>query len=89
MIAKEWRDARWKFGLGLVLLFGLLLSFPVLPSYGDVLETVRTWPVGDPAFPKPDPTNLAMEELSIIYGVGGGLMLALLALLLGVGLISN
>ncbi len=89
MVAKEWRDARWKLGLGAVLLLVLLFSFPVLPSYAETLELVRTWPVDDPAFPKPDPANLAMENLSTIYGVGGGLMLAALALLLGAGLISS
>jgi ABC-type transport system involved in multi-copper enzyme maturation permease subunit len=89
MIAKEWRDARWKLGLGAVLLFGILLRFPVPTPYGDILKMVGTWPVGDPASGKPAPVDLAMEELSIIYGVGGGLLLALLALLMGVSLISS
>ena len=89
MIAKEWRDARWKLVLGVVLLFVLLFSFPVPPSYREILEVVRTWPVDDPAFPKPDPVNLALEDLSIIYGIGAGLMMAALALFAGVGLISS
>ena len=89
MIAKELRGAWWKLGLGLVLLFGLLLSFPVPTPYEDVVETVRTWPVDDPAFPKPRPVELALEELSVIYGIAGGLLLTPLALLLGVGSISN
>ena len=89
MIAKEWRDARWKLLLGVVLLFVLLFRFPILPSYGETLELVRTWPVDDPLFPKPEPANLALEDLSTVYGVGGGLMLAAQALLLGVGLIAS
>ena len=89
MVNKELRGAWWKLGLGLVLLFGLLLSFPVPTPYGDILETVRTWPVDDPAFPKPEPVELALEELSVIYGIAGGLLLIPLALLLGVGSISN
>lgn len=89
MVAKEWRDARWKLGLGAVLLLVLLFSLPVIPSYAETLELVRTWPVDDPLFPKPDPANLAIENLSTVYGVGGGLMLAALALLLGAGLISR
>jgi ABC-type transport system involved in multi-copper enzyme maturation permease subunit len=89
MIAKELRGAWWKLGLGLVLLFSLFLSFPVPPPYGEILETVRTWPVNGPEFPKPEPVDFALEQLSVIYGVAGGLLLVPLALLLGVGVISN
>lgn len=89
MIAKEWWDVRWKFGAGVLLLLVLLVTFPLPTPYADILETVRTWPTGDPAFPRPKPVDLALEELSLIYGVGGGLLLIPSALLLGAGLISS
>ncbi len=89
MVAKEWQDVRWKFGAGALLLLVLLVSLPLPTPYADVLETVRTWPTGDLAYPKPKPVDLALEELSWIYGVASGLLLISSALLLGVGTILS
>lgn len=77
MIAKEWRDARWKFLVAAVL---VLVMTPNLTPYGELVKYTPGTGV---------PAARATYELFIFYGAGGYGALIPLAALLGVALISG
>lgn len=105
MIAKEWRDARWKFFIATILV--LLLSTYLTP-YSEIVEMAKETrshvttdaetegPRGstarEPAPPPPaayDPERLALNEMWGFYNMGGLVILGPLALLLGATLIAG
>lgn len=77
MIAKEWRDARWKFAVATVLV--VLLSSYLTPYE----ELVR---MAESQF---DPEQMALDEMWGFYNVGGLVILGSLALLLGGTLVAG
>lgn len=104
MIAKEWRDARWKFLVATVLV--LLLSTYLTP-YAEILEVAEqingraasnaetkggSGADRDPASLPPagyDPERMALNEMWGFYNVGGLVTLGSLALVLGATLVSG
>jgi ABC-2 type transport system permease protein len=94
MIAKEWRDARWK--LAIALLFTLLL-IPSLAPYGEIVrmaQNVTTELPDGTQIPESerlstDPAKYAVQDMASLYTVGGVAVLLPLAALLGVGLVSG
>lgn len=95
MVAKEWRDARWKFAVATILV--LLLSTYLTP-YSEIVATAgeiggMTMGEGrDPALPPSVAYNaerMALDEMWGFYNVGGLVALGSLALVLGATLISG
>lgn len=94
MIAKEWRDARWK--LAIALLFTLLL-IPSLAPYGEIVrmaQNVTTELPDGTQIPESerlstDPAKYAVQDMESLYTVGSVAVLLPLAALLGVGLVSG
>jgi ABC-2 type transport system permease protein len=79
MVAKEWRDARWKFLVAAVPV--VLLVFLITP-YEDVVRMVK-------GMPGEDPVTIALLDISDLYYLGGLFVLLPLAALLGVASISG
>lgn len=81
MVAKEWRDARWKFALGTL---GILAfaAFVVLPY-----ERMSSMPGRSPGGLRP--ADYAVGSLSGAFGTAGGYALIPLAVLIGVTLVSG
>lgn len=77
MIAKEWREARWKFLIAAALVLVLTLN---LTPYEELVKYVPDTSV---------PAARATYELFLFYGAGGYVVLIPLAALLGVALISG
>ncbi len=112
MIAKEWRDARWKL-IAIALLAVATLIYANLPTpYEEIVKVARYNSKVNPVDAVPNvisngagaakpglsaktielPTNpaeISVDELWSVYSFGGGAAMALLAGLLGVGLISG
>ena len=86
MIAKEWRDARWKF---FIAAFVVALLVPLLTPYEDVVEGVDDVPARHLPVGVGNPEEYAMQEFTGFYTVGGIAILLPLAGSLGVGLISG
>ncbi len=94
MVAKEWRDARWKLAAAMVL---TLLLVPSLAPYEEIVRlaqnVVTELPDGT-QIPESqrlstDPAEYAVQDMASLYGVGGVAILLPLAALLGVGLVSS
>jgi hypothetical protein len=79
LIAKEWRDARWRFLVAAVPV--VLLVFLIAP-YEDVVRMVK-------GMPGEDPVTIALRDISDLYYFGGLFVLLPLAALLGVASISG
>jgi ABC-type transport system involved in multi-copper enzyme maturation permease subunit len=79
LIAKEWRDARWRFLVAAVPV--VLLVFLIAP-YEDVVRMVK-------GMPDEDPVTIALRDISDLYYFGGLFVLLPLAALLGVASISG
>lgn len=79
MIAKEWRDARWKFLIATVPVVLLVL---LLSPYGEFVEEARR-------IPGEDPVENALRDLNDLYYLGGFFVLLPLAAFLGVASISG
>jgi ABC-2 type transport system permease protein len=79
MIAKEWRDARWKFLIALVLV--VLWLFLLTPYDEFVAETMKY-------APNEDPGKDALYDIGELYYVGGFFVLLPLAAFLGVASVS-
>lgn len=79
MIAKEWRDARWKLIAAAVpvVLYALILS-----PYAEFIEEARR-------VPSENPVEVALRDLSDLYYLGGLFVLMPLAGFLGVASISG
>lgn len=94
MIAKEWRDARWKLAVAMV--FALLLV-PSLTPYEEIMrmaQNVTTELPDGTRIPESqrlstDPARYAVQDMASLYAVGGVAILLPLAVLLGVGLVSS
>lgn len=94
MIAKEWRDARWKLAVAVV--FALLL-IPTVTPYGEVVRLAQNvtteLPDGTriPAAERfsTDPAKYAVQNTAELYKVGSIGVLLPLAALLGVALVSG
>lgn len=94
MIAKEWRVARWKLAIAMVL---ALLLVPSLAPYEEVMrlaQDVTTELPDGTQIPESqrlstDPAEYAVQDMASLYGVGGVAILLPLAALLGVGLVSG
>ncbi len=103
MIAKEWRDARWKFVVATVLV--LLLSTYLTP-YSEIaamaeetrssiikeMEVRETREGREPALLPPsayDPERMALDEMWGFYNMGGLFTLGPLALVLGATLVAG
>jgi ABC-type transport system involved in multi-copper enzyme maturation permease subunit len=84
MIAKEWRDARWKF---FIAAFVVALLVPLLPPYEDFVEGLGDIPAKH--LPGGTPQEYVMQEIMVFYMGGGFAILLPLAALLGAGLISG
>jgi len=93
MVAKEWRDARWKFAVATILV--LLLSTYLTP-YSEIVATAEeiggmtTGEGRDTTLPPPVAYNaerMALDEMWGFYNVGG--LVALGSLVLGATLISG
>lgn len=80
MVAKEWRDARWKLLVATVPV--VLLAFPFVTPYEDVVRMVQD-------IPGEDPVSYALRDLSDLYFFGGLFVLLPLAAFLGVASISG
>ena len=80
MVVKEWRDARWKFAVATVLVL-LLASY--LTPYEELVKVAEESGTGFA------PRQLAFDEMSVFYNVGGLVMLGALALLLGGTLVAS
>lgn len=80
MIAKEWRDARWKFLVAAVPV--VLLVFFLVTPYEDTVRMVRD-------IPGEDPVDVALRDISDLYYFGGLFILLPLAALLGVASVSG
>ncbi|CAA9410381.1 MAG: hypothetical protein AVDCRST_MAG22-1824 [uncultured Rubrobacteraceae bacterium] len=103
MIAKEWRDARWKFAVATILV--LLLSTYLTPypeivamaeetrnSIAQEMERRDASQRREPPLPPPaayDAEQLALNELWGFYNMGGLLTLGPLALVLGATLVAG
>lgn len=79
MIAKEWRDARWKFLVAAVPV--VLLVFLLSPYEEFVREAMR--------YDNENPVENALRDLSDLYYLGGFFVLMPLAALLGVASFSS
>lgn len=79
MIAKEWRDARWKL---LVAAIPVVLLVFLLSPYQEFVEEARR-------IPGEDPIENALRDLSDLYYLGGFVVLIPLAGFLGVVAISG
>ena len=79
MIAKEWRDARWKFAVATALVLLAVVVSPIPTPYGEILSYTGPGQVDE----------FAAAEMWGTFGVGGLLVLAALAAFLGVALISG
>lgn len=79
MIAKEWRDARWRF---LVAAAPVVLLVFLITPYEDVVRMVK-------GMPGEDPVTIALRDISDLYYFGGLFVLRPLAALLGVASISG
>jgi ABC-type transport system involved in multi-copper enzyme maturation permease subunit len=79
MIAKEWRDARWKF---LVAAVPVVLLVFMLSPYQEFVEEAERYS-GENA------VEIALRDLSDVYYLGGFFVLLPLAALLGVAMISG
>lgn len=78
MVAKEWRDTRWKLAIAAAgAVPALLIVLAYLPPYETTGRTVER--LSD---------EMALEQILNVYG-GGGLALALLAILLGAVAVSE
>ncbi len=80
MIAKEWRDARWRFLVAAVPV--VLVVFFLVTPYEDVVRMVE-------GIPGEDPVDIALRDISDLYYFGGLFVLLPLAALLGVTSISG
>ncbi len=90
MIAKEWRDARWKFAVG-ALLFLALVATNLLPYQDFIGNIVGEHPPEPADMQRTNPREISLFVTDMLYGTYevGRLLLALLAAALGVGLISD
>lgn len=90
MLSKELRDVRWKLTVG-ALLFLVFVASGVFP-YEEITRDLENLPeVGPEGSPLPfrrDPIETGMLSMWLIYS-DGQIVLALLAVVLGVGLISG
>ncbi len=94
MVAKEWRDARWKLAVAMV--FTLLLV-PTLTPYEEIVRMANNFVTEMPdgtQIPESqrlstDPARYAVQDMASLYGVGGVAISLPLAVLLGVGLVSG
>ena len=80
MIAKEWRDARWKLAVGAVPV--ALAAFFLVTPYEEVVRMVQ-------GIPGEDPARIALRDLNDLYYLGGLFALLPLAALLGATSISG
>lgn len=79
MIAKEWRDARWKL---LVAAIPVMLLVFLISPYQEFVEVARR-------IPGEDPVDNALRDLSDLYYLSGFVVLMPLAGFLGVAAISG
>ncbi len=79
MVAKEWRDARWKL---LVAAVPVVLLIFLLSPYEEFVEEASRMPAEDPV-------ESALRDLSDLYYMGGFFVLLPLAALLGAASISG
>ena len=79
MIVKEWRDARWKFAVATALVLLAVLVSPIPTPYGELSSYAPFGRVHE----------FAAAEMWGTFGVGGLLVLAVLAAFLGVALVSG
>ena len=79
MIAKEWRDARWKL---LVAAIPVMLLIFLISPYQEFVEVARR-------IPGEDPVDNALRDLSDLYYLSGFVVLMPLAGFLGVAAISG
>lgn len=79
MIAKEWRDARWKFAAATALVLLAVVASPIPTPYGEISSYAPLGQVDE----------FATAEMWGMYGVGGLLVLAPLAVFLGAALVSG
>ncbi|CAA9445666.1 MAG: Efflux ABC transporter, permease protein [uncultured Rubrobacteraceae bacterium] len=80
MVAKEWRDARWKLLVAAVPV--ALAAFFLVSPYEDVARMVQ-------GIPGEDPVRIALRDINDLYYFGGLFVLLPLAALLGVTSISG
>lgn len=80
MVAKEWRDARWKLLVATVPV--ALLAFSIVTPHEDIVRMVQ-------GIPGEDPASNALRDLSDLYYFGGLSVLLPLAALLRVASISG
>jgi len=80
MIAKEWRDARWRLLVAAVPV--VLAAFFLVAPYEDVVRMVQ-------GTPDEDPVKIALRDISDLYYFGGLFALLPLSALLGVTSISG
>lgn len=91
MIAKEWRDVRWKFAVGVLLFLALVVTN--IQPYETVEDGFANAGLIDDGpkerrYTQEEVVNAAIDGMFITYDAGKGI-LAPLAAILGVGLISS
>jgi ABC-type transport system involved in multi-copper enzyme maturation permease subunit len=96
MLAKEWEGFWWRFAVGVLLLLPILISGPT--PYEQLVQIAETEAVymeleepslfeQDTGIPE-NPVAFAMEEMALFFGAVGKTFFILIAVVLGVGLLS-